>query len=140
MAETKTGHPGAEGKLRDQLKNSAHQAALAAVIRHSELRGDDAVRVARHAVTAATPMIRSECTRELGGITNPQATTMGVLALAGFALDVSLLAAAAARGGRTTRMVAGLAVAAHVGLVAYGRIFQRRIREEARTRLAGAAR
>lgn len=106
--------------IQEQLRAIADRAALDAVIRHSELRGIEAVRVARHAVTAAAPGLRAQYANQLANTSEQELITVGLLAVAGLAAETVALGTLFARGGRKSRLLAAGALATHAWIIAYG--------------------
>jgi len=122
--------------MQARLRASADQKALAAVERHSDLRGEYAARVARHAVAAAAPELRTMYAQEMGVTPAPAATAVGLAFLAVAAAEVAAYVALFRQTGPKTKTLAATAIVSHIALFSYGRYKRHLIRRAAVAELA----
>lgn len=125
--------------IQARLQAGAYRKATDQVVRHSELRGEQAEIVARCAVAAAAPGLRAEHVQRLAKVGVAEAATTGILLCATLAADAAVYVATFRRGGRTARLVAGTALALHFGMSGYLQYRKQRVRAAARTELGLAA-
>lgn len=123
--------------VQAHFRAAADRAAHNAVVRHSELRGDQAKRVARHTVAAAAPALHAEHAAKLTKTSTREEVAGAVLVVAALALDLAAFTSMAIGGNRRTRLLAGAAGVAHTGLVLHVRHRKHRIRDAARAEATG---
>jgi hypothetical protein len=122
--------------LQARFRAAADEKALSAVIRYSDLRGEQALRVARQVVTAASPDLRTMYAQKMGGTSAKEATTAGMLITAAVAAEVAAYIALFRQAGPKTKVLAAGGLAMNMGMFAYGRFKQHQIRRSAVVELA----
>jgi len=122
--------------MQARFRAAAEQNALAAVERHSDLRGEKASQVARHAVAAAIPDLRNMLAQKMGGTSAQEALASGLMFVAAATVDLAAYITLFRQGGRKTKTLAGTAIVLHAGGVAYARYKRYVIRQAARAELA----
>lgn len=115
--------------LQARLRAAADLKAFEAVTRHSDLRGDPALRVARHAVTAAAPDLRAMYAQKMGGTSAKEATAAGAVITVALAIELATYITVFRNGGPKTKTLAASALACSIALFTYGRVKARRIRQ-----------
>jgi hypothetical protein len=121
--------------LQARLRAAADRKAADAVERHSELRGEQALRVARRAVAAAAPELRTMYAQKMGGTSAREATAAGLAFTATAAVELAAYVALFRQAGPKTKALAGAAIAAHVAVFAYSRYKHRVVRRAAAVEL-----
>lgn len=130
------GRPNEKTAIRARLRAGAERDALDAVTRYSELRGEQALHVARHTVAAAAPKLRAEHVARLANLSDREAIASGVSLVATLALDVAAYLTIFRRGTTKDRVLAGVGIAAHVVLVGHSRWREATVRKAARAQFA----
>lgn len=127
---------GPNDAMQARLRAAADKKAFDAVVRHSDLRGEQALRVARHAVTAAAPELRTMYAQKMGGTSAQEATAAGLAVTAAVIVELATYVTLFRRSGPKTKALAATAILCHTGLFAYGRFKHHLIRQAAIAELA----
>jgi hypothetical protein len=114
--------------LHLSLGRAADRAATAAVERNTGLRGDDAERVARHALHAARRQLEASYAARLLGTSQREAVTLASSAVAMLVLHLVVAGSVLRRGGPVGRAAAGAAAIGHLGFFWYAQARERKIR------------
>jgi hypothetical protein len=122
--------------MQARLRAGADKKALDAVIRYSDLRGEHALRVARHAVTAAAPELHTMYAQQMAGASANEAAVAGLMVLTAFTAEVGALVTLFRQGDRKAKALAAVGLATNTGMLVYGRLKRHRIRQAARLHLA----
>jgi hypothetical protein len=117
------------------LNRAANRAALDAVVRHSELRGQAAERVARYAVHAAAPKIRAAQQAIILGTKTQEAIAVAAGAVALFAANLVVNVNVYRRGSWLGRGAAIVAIVGHTGMFLYSRIRDQQLHQAVAVRV-----
>lgn len=119
----------------ESLVMTLNRAALDAVVRHSELRGEQAERVARYAVHAAAPKIRSAQQAIILGTKREEAIAVAGGALALLVANLVVNVNVYRSGSRIGRCAAVVAMVGHTGMFLYARVRDRQLHQAVAVRV-----